>query len=230
MVTQFIVTRWEHINFLRSNQQNLVDVCTIAKLDKSADANSLLTVLDLDRDELNSTAHDIDVGSTIDLFLWMGQESTDHVARAIGWPMTNMTPQYIAVFRAAIRALLPPACKNIRPSQAMEKYGNNSLKKYVWTNRSYTSVARQLRRRAQEWGARLLSEKQAAFFASAQEQGHCVSLTKLKSVVDTEVATEVASMRENINRMVTLLKSKYPGEEEIWDALILPKVAKEETE
>ena len=40
--------------------------------------------------------------------------------------------------------------------------------------------------------------------------------------------TDVASMRKNINWMDTLLKLKYPGDEEIWDALTAPKVAKEE--
>ena len=66
-------------------------------------------------------------------------------------------------------------------------------------------MAWQLRKRIQEWGVQLLSEKQAAFFTSTQEQEHCVSWMKLPSMdqkITSKVAsvdTEVASMKENIN-------------------------------
>jgi len=172
-------------------------VCAIANLHTDQDAKFLLNTLDLDRDELNPAAHEIDVRSAIDLILWMRKESTNYIAQTIGWPITSITPKCIDVFCTAVKALLPPVCFFVSPRQAMEKHGNVSLKRYVWDNRSYKYVARELRKRAQAWGVWLLSEKETAFIKSAQRQGHCVSSKNLNNL-DNRVDNKVASMDSKV--------------------------------
>ncbi|RPB27294.1 hypothetical protein L211DRAFT_846126 [Terfezia boudieri ATCC MYA-4762] len=86
----------------------------------------------LNCDELNSAAHDINIRCAIELFLWMGRESTKCIARTIGWPDTSSTPRYIEVFRAAVKALpTTPACHDRSPEEAIRDFRDTSLKNYL---------------------------------------------------------------------------------------------------
>jgi len=172
--TKFIVTRWQHLYFLRSSSQNIRDVCAVADLHTEQDASVLLKTLDLGCGELNSTAHDINLRCAVDIILWMRKEATDYIAQTMGWPVASFTPQCVAIFCTAVRALLPPACQTLTPRQAVERYGDLDLNKYTRHKRTYTHAARGLRKRVQAWGVQYNSEV-AAYFKRAQESGYCVS-------------------------------------------------------
>ncbi|KAF8447113.1 hypothetical protein BGX38DRAFT_604681 [Terfezia claveryi] len=153
VMTEFIITRSEHLAFLRSSSQNIFDVRAIAKLQTHGDAKFLLTTLSLNRNDLNFAAHEINIRCAVDLIMWMRKESTKHIARTIGWPDASATQLYIDVFCTAVKALLPPACHTRSPQEAIRDFGDISLNNYVRVFRTHMHTARKLHTRTKQWGS-----------------------------------------------------------------------------